>query len=158
MVNCGTEYAYRLHLRAGEPACQSCRDAVNAASTRRRRARGAKPLGRADHGTVSRYTSGGCRCESCRKAHAAYMKEYRSGMRLSQERSWKNHDRICDLLLIDGGWWTAAGLATRLNISEKTVSRTLYRLRKVGAVQSRTLELARGAGSAVEARQEWQLA
>jgi hypothetical protein len=41
----------------------------------------------ADHGTVSRYTYGRCRCEPCRRANSAYQRERRAHRRSHPQES-----------------------------------------------------------------------
>jgi hypothetical protein len=62
---CGTEAAYRRHLRHGEK-CDTCREAHNA----RKRKTDRGPRLPAAHGTASKYNTG-CRCEPCSAAQRA---------------------------------------------------------------------------------------
>lgn len=51
------------------------------------------------HGTRNGYTNYGCRCDDCKVAQAAYMKEYRSRpeyreWRRKQLKRWRDHRRV----------------------------------------------------------------
>jgi hypothetical protein len=39
-----------------------------------------------EHGTLSMYTRGYCRCDECRAAQASYMRKYRARKRSEEER------------------------------------------------------------------------
>ena len=68
----------------------------------------------------------------------------------------RTKDRITDLLEIEGGWWTAAGISLRLGLNEDSVLRSLVRMRNRGVVESRRVELSYGDGHSWQARQEWR--
>lgn len=75
LKSCGTEAAYRRHLRHGEKPCDACREATNA----RRRGPDGKPMQPAQHGTVSKYHSG-CRCEECTLANTNRQRAWREAV------------------------------------------------------------------------------
>lgn len=100
------------------------------------------------HGTNSCY-SGGCRCQPCKDAHAAYFRTYQ---RRSEEAS-KLADQVVDWLSLDGGWLTSEGLAMELDRSVGWMDRVLRRLRSEGVVESRVVELA---GTHRDQRTEWR--
>jgi hypothetical protein len=76
---CGTEGGARRHVRRGEKICERCSTAAYAA--KREREEKAAARGRIEHGTTSGYTSQRCRCERCRQAHAADMRQHRAERR-----------------------------------------------------------------------------
>lgn len=92
-------------------------------------------------------------CRPCKDAEAAY----RRGRRPDRERTWKLADRIIDVLDIDGGSWTAAGLAERLDAHPERVSRALRSLMESGLVDRAVIELAyRDNNQHIEKRYEWR--
>lgn len=54
-----------------QPMCQECHKALD-------NAHAGSGAGRARHGTLSMYTSRGCRCELCTKANRNYQRQYRA--------------------------------------------------------------------------------
>lgn len=156
---CGTEAAYYRHRFRGEEPCDIDREAVNAAATRRRRAKGVKPLPKAKHGTPSKY-AGGCRCVFCRDAQAEYMRSWRSGkpktVARRESKAWKLREDVLDRVSLDG-WVTAAMLAMESGRNVQAVQRVLRGLRDDGLVESRVVQLAYATDRAgMEARLEWR--
>ena len=67
-------------------------------------------------------------------------------------------ERILDLLMIDGDWLTQAGIAHALGLSEATIHKSLYRLRKTGLLEERIVEMSSSLNvhRQVEKRREWR--
>lgn len=61
--------------------------------------------------------------------------------------------RILDYLDIYGGWRTALGIATDLNLNPSSTQRILYRMRARGLVIDRAIWMAGG-----DRRREWRVA
>lgn len=90
-----------------------------------------------------------------------YRRQVKAGVRVPTPRPKERRvvtENLLDLLEIDGGWLTAAGIAVALEIPEPTVSRTLYRLRQRNLVRCRNVELALSAAGQMQSRSEWRAA
>lgn len=72
---CGTDTGYNRHRRAGETACEACRQAHAAymrqwnLSTRKKFASGERQI---EHGSFTAWSVAGCRCPTCVKAAKSY--------------------------------------------------------------------------------------
>jgi Mn-dependent DtxR family transcriptional regulator len=90
-----------------------------------------------------------------------YRRQVKQGERLVTPRPKPKRvvtENLLDLLDIDGGWLTSAGIADVLQMPEPTVSRTLYRLRTRNLVRYRNVELALSAHGRMQSRAEWRAA
>lgn len=83
---CGTTAAYHRHKYYGEPVCDPCREAYNRQKRERTWKKGIhRPQRPPRHATQSMYVAG-CRCPSCKRAHADYMVDWRAGVSRSDRR------------------------------------------------------------------------
>lgn len=67
-------------------------------------------------------------------------------------------ERVLDLLQIDGGWLTKAGIADRLGVTEDQALHALQRLRDGGMAEMRSVGLSvrkHRTGAVVDQRVEW---
>lgn len=76
------------------------------------------------------------------------------------QRAPTSRDALVDQLRVDGGWLSAAALAVASGAREDSIQRVLQRLRILGLVESRRVELA-GVGRGrqpyrVETYLEWR--
>lgn len=89
-------------------------------------------------------------CRTCRQDRQNYYNAVNRGELRDPPGKMPATERIADLLQIDGGWLTNAGIAVRLDIDESTVAKSLHRLRTRGRVKSRLVDLGN------ESRAEWR--
>ena len=107
--------------------------------------RAGRPPAPIEHGTEGGYWKHRRRhiplCDACADAHRRYERDrkhaeyWNAKQRMTTRIS--NHDRIADLLGVDGGWWTAANVADRLNLKLDTAERALHRMFAEGRVRKR---------------------
>lgn len=141
MKPCGTEAAYKRHQRKREKPCQDC--VVGLAEARIARGITQTRQRQAQHGTNYSYVKG-CRCDECREARNAYLRDLRATKRRHSTRG-RIRDIIIDYLMTEDRPMSRGALVDLIrdrhpDLLAKSIATTLFRMSNDGLVESVPVE------------------